>query len=314
MPVLIAGRDEESRRWLGPGAADPRPTACVVVDGGVVGWVDYDEDREWLAPGEVNVGYQLFPPHRGRGYATRALQLLLHHLATSTDQRTASALIDRGNAASLAVARRAGFVARREMNASLELVRPVPPLRYSDGVVTIRRQELADLDADLASKDDEQIDWLWLPGQRESWEAMTPDEQRAHAARGLLSTRDAFGRGPKWAFSVDTAGVRYVAYVDGDLANSNVPRGEANISYSSHPLHRGRGHVSRAVRLVVGFLRDHTGAREAHVIVDARNEASLRVARAVGARETERWTDDRGRTMVRHVIDVRRPSRSATVT
>jgi RimJ/RimL family protein N-acetyltransferase len=63
------------------------------------------------------------------------------------------------------------------------------------------------------------------------------------------------------------------------------------------------------VRLVLRFLADHTGAREAHVLVDPRNTASLRVAAAVGAMPVADAGDDgdRGDGMVRHVVAVSRP-------
>jgi RimJ/RimL family protein N-acetyltransferase len=48
-----------------------------LVEAEVVGWVDYDVGRDWLEPGEVNVGYYLFPAARGNGYASRAVELLL---------------------------------------------------------------------------------------------------------------------------------------------------------------------------------------------------------------------------------------------
>jgi RimJ/RimL family protein N-acetyltransferase len=177
-----------------------------------------------------------------------------------------------------------------------------PPLIYSDGVVTIRRQRLDDLEADLAAKDDEQIRWLWLPGQREQWQAMTRDEQRAHAQRTLTANRDSFGTGSKWCFSVDSTDANYVAYVDFDLANELVPAGDANISYSSHPAYRGRGYVTRAVRLVARFIAEHTDVRRAYLIVDARNTTSLRVAHAVGAVEVGRWVNESERTMIRHEL------------
>ncbi len=140
------------------------------------------------------------------------------------------------------------------------------------------------------------------PGQREAWEAMSEAERRAHALERLQADHDEFGTGPKWTFAVDAPGAEHVASVDCDLATQHVPRGEANVSYAAHPSHRGRGHVRRAVGLVLRFLYDHTGAREAHLVVDAGNAASLGVARALGATATEQWEDGSGHTMVRHVL------------
>jgi RimJ/RimL family protein N-acetyltransferase len=108
--VLVAGRDAEFFTFLGEGSAEPEPTACIVVNANVVGWVDFDHDRSWLQDDEVNLGYNVFEPYRGRGYATRAVLLLMEHLREHSDWRIATLLIDPDNARSLAVARRAGFV------------------------------------------------------------------------------------------------------------------------------------------------------------------------------------------------------------
>jgi RimJ/RimL family protein N-acetyltransferase len=122
---LIAGRDEEWRRWLGPGSDDPRPTACIVVAGEVVGWIDYDTARAWLQVGEVNVGYSIFAAHRGNGYAPRAVGLLLRHLAEDAAVRVATLVIDPGNEPSLAVAQRTGFVNVGEVDGSYYFKRSV---------------------------------------------------------------------------------------------------------------------------------------------------------------------------------------------
>jgi RimJ/RimL family protein N-acetyltransferase len=116
--LLLAGRDEEFFKWFGAGATGPRPVACVWVGDELVGWVDYDvdADHDWLGPGEVNVGYYLFPEARGKGYASRAVELLLVHLRRDTPHTVATLLIHPENVRSLALARRLDFVERGEVN------------------------------------------------------------------------------------------------------------------------------------------------------------------------------------------------------
>jgi len=275
-----------------------------VVNDQIVGGVDYRPQTSGTGTADVLIRYWLQCSDRQADLGVRAVQLVMHHLAARTSYVTAALRPRRGGAASLAVAAATGFTRRPGDSARL-LTRPVPPLTYSDGIVTIRRQRADDIDAHLEAIDTEQIRWLWLPGDGEQWAAMTPDQQRAHNLSHLRASHDSFGTGPKWTFSVDGQNAQYIAYIDCDLANAHVPVGEANISYTCHPAHRGRGYVSRAVRLVERFLHDHTGATAAHIIVDAENTASLRVTRAVGAMPTDRWHDEYGRTMIRHVLRLR---------
>ncbi|MGW2654603.1 GNAT family N-acetyltransferase [Streptomyces sp. NPDC001478] len=78
--------------------------------GTLAGTVDLRFTAEGLGPGEVNVAYGLYPVWRGRGLATRAVRLVCRYAA---GEGAARAVIraEPDNAASLAVARRAGFTA-----------------------------------------------------------------------------------------------------------------------------------------------------------------------------------------------------------
>jgi RimJ/RimL family protein N-acetyltransferase len=117
--------DDEFLRWLGPGGENSAPVACVWVGNELVGWVDFDVERDWLKPGEVNVGYYVFPDARGKGYGSRAVELLLLHLDGETDYEVATLLIDHENVKSLRLARRLGFEARGEVEGDAFFVREV---------------------------------------------------------------------------------------------------------------------------------------------------------------------------------------------
>ena len=105
--IILEGRDDHWSRWLGPGSPDPTPTACIEVNGEVVGWIDADLTPSWLQPGEANVGYSIFPSQRGNSYAARAVRMLATQLAEQ-GVRTVLLVIDVANHASLRVARAAG--------------------------------------------------------------------------------------------------------------------------------------------------------------------------------------------------------------
>ncbi len=116
--AILDARDGEWSRWLGPGSPDPSPTACIEVDGHVVGWIDADPTPDWLQPGEANVGYSVFPEHRGNGYAARALRVLAADLGKAGLRRVVL-VIDVDNIASARVAEAAGaqLLANRAMPA-----------------------------------------------------------------------------------------------------------------------------------------------------------------------------------------------------
>lgn len=98
-------------------------------------------------------------------------------------------------------------------------------ISYTDGVLTIRTLGPDDLEQHLSAVDDAQMNWLWDPGDREKYEARTPEAQRA----GMLAS---------------------------------------------------------------------------HLVIHQDNEPSLRVAAAVGAAEVERYVDEHGQPMVRHVLQL----------
>lgn len=106
--VVSASHDDAGRRYLGD--PHPDPWACIVVDDEVVGWIDYDYGREWLEPTEVNIGFMVFAAFRRKGYALRALRLLVDKHLLDTECTRATMLIEPDNSPSLAVAQKSGFI------------------------------------------------------------------------------------------------------------------------------------------------------------------------------------------------------------
>jgi RimJ/RimL family protein N-acetyltransferase len=126
----LAGEDEPLVRWLsgGPGTregveayirhcweqwetAGPLRAFGIRVgaDETLAGTIDLRFAAEGLAPGQVNVAYGLYPSWRGRGLATRAV-LLVSRYAASEGGKEAVIRVEPENAASAAVAQRAGFI------------------------------------------------------------------------------------------------------------------------------------------------------------------------------------------------------------
>ncbi|MBV8858769.1 MAG: GNAT family N-acetyltransferase [Acidobacteria bacterium] len=82
---------------------------CRAEDGRIVGVMNLSQ----IARGNLQsayLGYYVGEPYAGRGYMTQAMRLLLRHAFESLKLHRVEANIQPGNVASIALARRAGFV------------------------------------------------------------------------------------------------------------------------------------------------------------------------------------------------------------
>jgi len=85
--------------------------AIVGEDGKLAGMVEANTDTEnmtGLRPGDANVSYNIYPAARGKGHATRAVNLMEHYLAGMGIQRSVLR-IDPDNETSLGVPTRLGY-------------------------------------------------------------------------------------------------------------------------------------------------------------------------------------------------------------
>ncbi|MFF9899472.1 GNAT family N-acetyltransferase [Streptomyces longispororuber] len=80
----------------------------------LAGTIDVRLAMSGPAPGAANIAYGLYPAWRGRGLATRAVDLVCRYTATA-GARVGVIRVDPGNTASEAVALRAGFTYMKQV-------------------------------------------------------------------------------------------------------------------------------------------------------------------------------------------------------
>ncbi len=126
----LAGEDEEQVRWLSGGTSTRTSVTAWIernlhswtTDGPIynfavcsmaqhrpIGMIEANRRVCGFLPHVANVSYGLYPSARGRGYASRAVRLMVAYLSQRGDISTAVIQVDPENQRSARVAERAGF-------------------------------------------------------------------------------------------------------------------------------------------------------------------------------------------------------------
>lgn len=127
----LAGEDAELVRWLSGGPSTPEGLRAYLelcerwwreggpmhhfgirVDAVLTGTMDVQTGQPYLAPAQANLAYGLYPAWRGRGLASRAVELACCY-ATGLGCAEAVIRCDPANRPSAAVAHRTGFTFRQ---------------------------------------------------------------------------------------------------------------------------------------------------------------------------------------------------------
>ena len=162
----------------------------------------------------------------------------------------------------------------------------------TDGVVTLRRWRLEDIEEAVAGHDEVIAHWFGWPV-----DGVTPERQRRAIERWHASYDD------------DRSVVAFVVEAEGKLVGSVDMRRRADgvgSCMDAVPGHRGRGYATRAVRMLADYALAEEGQGglgywRVEAKVEPDNQASLRVAtrsglRREGLRRVERGRGDRDET------------------
>lgn len=280
----VRGRHDADRvDWL---VCDPGTGAVV----GRVGLHHFDD--VWRS---AEIGYVVWPRHRGRGLAAVMVARAAEHAFTGLGLARVSLKHATGNAASCAVAARAGFVfegversahdhgdgVRHDLHRHARLagdppgpVAPAPapltPVTLDAGELQLRPWLSADAEAVLTGLSDPTV---------VRWSPRLPPRDLA-AARAWVAGRGerwADGRAASWAVTRDGAVVGAVGLRDINRTDSF-----AVASYWTMPGARGHGVAGRALARAAAYGFDALGLHRVQLGHAVANTASCRVAEKAG--------------------------------
>lgn len=245
----------------------------------------------------VDVGYSLHPWARGRGLMTRAVRLAVDHVFTEGGVEAVHWSAHVGNVASLRVAHACGFELvgttpamlherGRVIDAWTAVIRfgdaPEPRTRWLDapvveaGPIRLRPWREADVPR-IAEACSDPVTRHWLNTLVAPY---TPDDARTFLHRSTWLA--AIGQNVSWAVA-DAESDEMLGNVSiMDLLGPNPGTGE--VGYWTHPVARGRGITTAAVRAALphAFDPDGLGLERLSLLAAAGNTASRTVATRSG--------------------------------
>jgi RimJ/RimL family protein N-acetyltransferase len=153
----------------------------------------------------------------------------------------------------------------------------LPPLNepLDDGVVALREWSDDDRDALVAIANDEAI---------RHWTRVPSPYTNQNAEEWFALTRTTRAAGHQAAFAVvDARDDELLGSID--LRMNPADPAIAELGYMVGPRARRRGVATRAVALITGWAFGTLGVERIEILVDPRNEASVRVAESAGYRK-----------------------------
>lgn len=147
-------------------------------------------------------------------------------------------------------------------------------IQLTDGHITLRQFDLADAPYHLAHEDEEIEKWV-------SGGKSTPESVKAWIEKNAQHWEN---NGPVFNFAVTDSNGVLIGMVEANSDQTVIPElqdSDANISYALFADARGKGYATRAVTLMMTFLKNKHFKR-AIIRVDAKNEPSQGIPQRLG--------------------------------